>query len=294
MKEKMLGKKAGVFAIGMVLGMIIFMSLTWYSFLTTNKKISVEIAGSTTIANNKNTIDNLVFYIDEAKKLAASQAFYEIAKEWAIDLNVEDSAQECKMYNEYIIWSQNCKPEQEKIEAVFIKKYNESFYNLLNQYLLNRYHKENLNISDLNYFDYVYTLEGEKIISSATIKTLSAIEKANFATYNISYNFDPSTTLDLKKQEISLNEFESIYQETNSVIEECKALENNEENSETEILSCIKSRIKNSLEFKKWIVEVKKEGSFLIFELKTKKYFFFTLDNEGKFSPITLAFAIVF
>ena len=126
-------KKASIFALGMVLGVIILMGIAWYGFAATNKNIYKGIKIIDPL-NYKNLKDNFALYLNESAKLSASQSFYEIAKETAIDKENPG----CNIYSgkDYIIWSQECKPEQKIIEEMFIKYYNKSFNILLQEYPL--------------------------------------------------------------------------------------------------------------------------------------------------------------
>ncbi len=262
-------KKASIFALGMVLGVIILMGIAWYGFAATNKNIYKGIKIIDPL-NYKNLKDNFALYLNESAKLSASQSFYEIAKETAIDKENPG----CNIYSgkDYIIWSQECKPEQKIIEEMFIKYYNKSFNILLQEYPL----------IDTEKIEYNHILEENQINSFASLEKIKTTKKAVFATYNVSYEFDPSTNLDIKKQEIHLEDFISIYQKTTNQIKICKEEENQ--------LDCIKK----NLEFERWIFYVDKEGSFFIFEFKTKKYFFFeNVDGRERFNPLKLNFAII-
>lgn len=259
----MKGKRAGIFAAGLVLGMIIFIGLSWHSFSTTNRNLNMGIIKALSSTQYKDMENKVSFYLDESAKLASSQAFYEIAKNSAV--NKESM---CNVINDNIIWNSNCRPEQQFIESMFIEKYNQSFYGFLENYL-----EEDLKA------EYIHIIKEGKIESSAEQKTFVSQEGTSLSTYKLSYVLDPSITHNLNEQDIYLGDFEFIYQETDSVILKCK--------DNDDVVSCVKK----NLNLARWTTKVKKEASYLIFELETKKSFFFE-DPEEKFEPVVLNFAM--
>jgi len=258
------GKKAGIFAISMVVGMIIFISLSWYSFSITNKNLNLGISKAIS-ANYQNTRDKIYFYTLESSKLAASQAFYEVAKESAVD----KEKTLCTVIENKLIWNQNCKPEQKFVENKFLEKYNDSFIGFLKNYPEKQ----------LEDSEYIYLIEEDELFSTTSEKTLTTIETTPVATYTMNYMFDSSLKINLFDEGIYLEDFESIYKQANSAITACKDSKN--------MVVCVKNRINLG----RWVVEVEKEGSYLIFKCKTKKYFFFNESGE-KFEQIGLDFAM--
>ena len=270
----MKNKKASIFALGMVLAMIIFMSISWYSFTKTNTNIENEFDTIIIVNSYKNQKNMFSFYLNDAAKLASSQAFYEIAEEAAIDKN-----QQCNIYDNHLVWSQNCKPEFELVKKNFIEKYNKTLYNFTE-----KYPKPSFDIKPIESIELYHTLDLENsIIKTDLSEKIYFMEKqTNFAIYNLTYQFKPSTTLNLTSQEIVLEDFIDIYEEINNAVENCK----NEENP----VSCIKNE---NLVFERWIFNLEKKVSYLTFEFKTKKSFFFeNIEKEEKFEPIILKFAI--
>ncbi|MCL6500503.1 MAG: hypothetical protein K6T16_00515 [Candidatus Pacearchaeota archaeon] len=261
-------KKAGIFAVGLFLGMVIFMGLSWSVFSKTNQYIKESFTGIS-FDYQDNLADRYSLYINESKELAASQALYWLSRNAAIDtLNPS-----CKIFGEHIIWSTDCKPTKEFIETRFIEEYNKSFYNFAKKY-------PKAVLADIEY-SHSFEENGLSIIrSDAEEKEITLIEKTAFATYNISYEFNPSTSFNLAEHEINLNDFELIYTDALGALDTCKSNEN--------IANCIKTKIN----FERWNVEGKKEGSYLLFYLQTKKYFFFEQDGIEKFGPISLNFAL--
>ncbi|UZE93792.1 MAG: hypothetical protein IB618_03430 [Candidatus Pacearchaeota archaeon] len=261
-------KKAGVFAIGLVLGMIIFIGMSWHAFSTTNKNINAGVIKTTASINIKNMGDRLSFYINESSKLAASQAFYEIVKDSAID---KDNPS-CTVTGDTIIWNSNCMPEKIFLQNKFTDEYGKSFFDSLKAY-------SETNLTDITY---THTFENGEIKTKTDPKTFSSEEKGTFATYKLEYEFNPSITLILEEENINLDSFDFIYIKTNSDIRECR------DEEAVDMVLCVK----NKLEFDGWTVDVKKQGSYLIFELETEEYFFFE-DKGMKFEKIILKFAMI-
>ena len=261
-------KKAGVFAIGMVIAMILFMTAAWFAFTATNNKITFETRALEPLMDYNNEYDRFIIYRDESAKMAASQAFYEIARDAGIDKN-QDS---CTVYNNYFILSDNCKPGTNAVRAKFIDIYNRSFNNLMSLYPQYNFRNNIYSVmysSDRNMIEF----KTDKIKPSSQVKT-------DFAVYNLSYEVDPSATVNLSEQDIILEDFEEIYLKIINAKNSCVG---------REITSCMKSK----LEFVRWHFDAEKQGSHLIIKMKTKSsYFYQDATSDERFAPVEFNFAI--
>jgi hypothetical protein len=259
-------RKAGIFALGMIIAMILFMTTAWLAFTTTNKNLDVSFNLAPYLTNYYNEQDRFFLYIDESTKLAASQAFYEIAKDAAIDKN-KDS---CLVYNNYFVLSPGCKPELSSIKTRFLEKYNQSLNNLIQ-----KYPSEKLRISYGNEFDET----GMTIRSGADLIKLDSQKKASFALYNFSYSFNPSNSFSLAKLNIVLDDFETIYNKAVNTKSVCN-----------QDINCVKEKMTSD----RWQVDVEKSGQYFLFKLKTKKSFFYqdVTESSEKFAPVSFNFAI--
>ncbi|MEM2954856.1 MAG: hypothetical protein QW625_02835 [Candidatus Nanoarchaeia archaeon] len=262
-------RKAGIFAAGMILAVLIFMATAWHTFSTTNKKISVGIETLPTLTNFYDEQDRFSIYIKESSKLAASQALYNLAKDAAIDKNKEL----CRIEPQtgYIIWDSSCKPELSFIKQKFLQNYNKSF----NEFI-QKYPNANLRPTYINEFDET-TAKNKEIKSTALPIIFQSIEKGTFAVYNFSYVIETSTKINLTEQNIYLEDFEEIY---NKIIEEkakCQTLD----------VDCFKN-----LNFDRWNFDVERQGSYIIFKFKTKAIYFFQETSIERYAPIELNFAI--
>lgn len=263
-------RKAGIFAVGMIIAMILFMTTAWLAFTTTNKKLDASFNLAPYLTNIYNEQDRFSLYSEESTKLAASQAFYEIAKDAAIDKNKGG----CLVYNNYFVLSDSCKPEITSIKTRFLEKYNQSLNSLIQ-----KYHYEKLRINYINAFDET----GSAIRSDANPINMDSQKKASFATYNFSYIFNPSVTISLAnglaKHDIILDDFETIYNDAVNAKTACN-----------QDINCIKGKM--SLE--RWKFDVEKSGQYFLFKAKTNISFFYqeSQDAAEKFAPIEFNFAI--
>lgn len=252
-------KKAGMFGALMVLSMIVFMATAWFAFSKTNEKIN----GSFNITALKNYYyeqDKFSFYMKESSRLSASQAFSEISKQAGINLTTK-----CNTYKNYIIWNENCFPDNLFIQQKFLEEYNKSFHNYINNYP----NKEFI-------VDFIHNFEDNKITSEGKKITLTTAKKSSFAVYNFSYEIIPKSNFDLASEKINLNNFREIY---NIVINEKEKCSNE--------ISCLK----NNVVLNDWNVEIEKENNYILFNFSTKKFFFY--ENAEKFAPIAMNIALM-
>jgi len=252
-------RAAGAFAILMMIGMIVFMTAAWMTFSTTNKKAIGEINLIPILKNYYDNQERFLIYSTESSKLAASQAFYEIAKYSAIDKN-KDS---CQVYNNIIIWSESCKPETTFIETKFMESFNADFNGLIQ-----KYPNPDFKIT------YSNLLHGNNIDLTAQPIKQESKERGNYAIYNFTYSFNPSMQIDLEKK--NLHDFILVYE---------KAIES--KNKCGQDIPCLK----NTFNMENWIFDVEKSSNYLIFRLKTKTSYFYN-DGAEKFSSIELNFAL--
>lgn len=251
-------KKAGIFAAGMILAMLIFMTTAWFAFSTTNKRISAEISTLPILNSYYNEQDRFLLYAQEAQKLAASQALYNIAKDAAID----PISESCNLMNNYMLWNEHCSPKTEIVKQKLLDYYNKTFDASIKAYPDEKMHS-----------DYISEItETKELSSTAQAISLNSEKQGSFAKYNLSYSFNPSIKLNLTEQNIYLEDFEIIYNK----IAACN-----------KNLECIKA-----ISLEHWNIAIEEQTSYFLFKLKTKTFHFFHEDNIEKYKPIELNFII--
>lgn len=259
---KIKNKTAGIFAIGMILAMIVFMTTAWFSFSLVNKKISTTIKTLPNLTELYEEQDRFYLYLKESSKLAASQAFYQISKDAAID------ERSCNLINNYVIWEQNCHPKTELVRQKFLEYYNQNLAAFIKNYPNKMLRPEFLN-----------EFETEEIINSTALPIeIQTTKKSNFANYNFSYAIKISIKRNISEQGIYLEDFEEIYNKINELKEKCSATSGGVSNIE-----CFKN-----LELEHWNFEIEQQGSYFFFKLKTKNLFFFNEKGVENFAPIEL------
>ncbi|MCX8193813.1 MAG: hypothetical protein N3G19_00385 [Candidatus Pacearchaeota archaeon] len=259
-------KKAGIFAAGMVLATIIFIVTAWFAFSTTNKNITAEIELLPILTSIYNEQDRFSLYINETKKLAASQAFYELTKRGAV---IDEN---CRIEpdTKSVIWDSNCKPEITYINKAFLEEFNETFNFLVNSYPNEKFRQN---------YSHIFNEQENVIISKDKSQIIENKKEGNFASYTISLSTEKTATIttNLNEQEINLDDFVKIYD---------KIMEEKSKCSE-ETHDCLKN-----FNFENWNVKIEKQGNYYFFELTTKKAFFFIENNNIKFEPIKLKFVL--
>jgi len=108
----------------------------------------------------------------------------------------------------------------------------------------------------------------KRFTTEAESKETKKIIEGGYVNYEIEYEYDNSASIKLEDLGIYPEEFETIYEQANS----CKKKED----------------IEGCMSLKNWNLIVKKVQEYELFDVSTKKNFFF----GGKFEPILLKFSI--
>lgn len=253
-----MNKKAGAFAIGMVLTMIVLMSLTLHAISKSNQAVEKTFSLKN-LTSLYLEADRISFYFKEASRLSAYQAFYEIVKDAAINTSNKLCFSQTYENKEIIIWDKSCKPEINFLKEKFLLEYKKN----IDKYA-KRYPK------DIK-FEIESWMENNKISSRLKVKLNAKNER-----YNISYSFVKVFYTNLTSESIVLEDFLEIYEKVN------KAKKENKGNIE----NCF------GLSFERWKCKAKKIDDSYLFELETKKPYFFELDGKEHFENIKLVFLL--
>ena len=256
-------RAAGAFVIFMFMGMIVFITATLITFNTTNKKVIDEVNLIPVLKDFYNEQDKFLIYSTESSKLAASQAFYLVAKDSAIDKN-KDSCRADSTSNT-IVWSESCNPDVNFVETKFMEYFNDNFNSSIRKYPVKDFQTSYTNV-----------LNGDKIDSNSQPIKLEAKRQSSFAIFNLSYNFNSSIHTNLSEQKTLPDNFVDVYNNAINAKNKC----NND-------INCIK----NKMNLGDWNLELEKSPSYIIFKLKTKTSYFYN-DGADKFAPIELNFAL--
>ena len=192
----MKNKKAGFFAIFLVLTTIILAGYTLYGFTSSKNKIDSSFDSVNFAIEFGQEIDKQEMYENEKVKYAASQAFFELAQ-----MPVEAS-DDCKIVNhnenEYIVFTENCNPDAGYIADSFIEKI--TSYEIVK--------------------DYSFVLEGSNLNLKAQGEELEKkiSFSGSYAKYNLVYEIDTSYSFLLADESINLLDFVDAYSEA----ERCK------------------------------------------------------------------------
>lgn len=260
-----MNKKAGVFAIGMVITLFILMRLTWHGFTLFNEKVDKGISSLDNLTTLYAASERISFYLQEASRLSASQAYYIIAQEAAIDKEKQKCFTRKYQGKDIIQWEELCKPQLALLKQKFLSEQNKSLIKFIERY------PEKLNISMLN------TIEND-LLSTMIKVHLTTQQASSFALYNLSYGLEKNFKINLTEEKIFLDDFVNIYDKSSTTIKECK---------NQEIKTCLKK-----LSFKNWNYKVTVFDRWVLFEFSSKKYFFFENETGMRFEPIELKFSL--
>ena len=252
-----MNKKAGAFAIGMVLAMIVLVSLTLYSISKSNQDVEKTFSLKN-LTSLYFEADRISFYFKEASRLSAHQAFYEIVKDAAINTSNKLCFSQSYEDKEIIIWDKNCKPEINFLKERFLLEYKKNIAKYAKRYP-----------KDVK-FEIESWMENDKVVSRLKVKLNERNER-----YNISYSFIKVFYTNLTSESIVLEDFPEIYEKVNVKKENKGNIEN-----------CF------GLSFERWKCKAKRIDDSYLFELETKKPYFFELDGKEHFENIRLVFLL--
>jgi len=195
-----MNKKAqtSIFEGTLVLFLLVICGYALFSFIGLDKRAESSIIASTKAVDMYSEKTKEAFYLEESVKLAAREAFYEIARKGAVE-NAE-----CKQYKEYFIWESGCMPSNSQFASLF--------KNAIENYTERKFES---------------TFENDNLIVNFEDSTMNISEKNNFMFYNINYTFNPLFVLDLKDEGIDLD-FENIYSSVMEKLGECRQMKNTE------------------------------------------------------------------
>ena len=210
MKIKLIkNKKAGFYAIFLVLMTLILVGYTMHGFTLSKGKISSTFNSATDAIKFNHEIDKEEIYENEKVKDAAIQAFYETSEQLVAP------SDNCKIIEhkgkDYFIFNQNCKPESDYLADVFLEKLN----------------------NNEQVKDYVFVLEGGNPELQATREEIKKEDSfvGSFASYSLFYDLNPSFSFFLADEKINILDFATLYSEADrckdqSDVVDCINLEN--------------------------------------------------------------------
>jgi hypothetical protein len=262
----LMNKQGSAFALSMVIFTWILVGFTWYCFSLANAKIDAGVSSVDNLTKVYDSNDRLSFYLGESARLSANQAYYKMAQEPATGALCF-----AKPYNgENIIQlTGSCRPDRQAINERFLSEYNKSFSGFIEKY------PEKQDVENMSIF---HSMENDTVLTTAK-KTLAAEQKTAYASYSLSYDFYENLATNLSN-EISLDDFTNMYDKSASALDECR---------DKEIEKCVEEKIRAS--FENWDFDAVKAGTWVLFEFKAKKPFFFENETE-RFEKIGIKFGI--
>lgn len=254
--------RGGIFALGVVLAMVIFMSTAWYSFSLTNKKLISNLQFMEDSNIFYDDIDRFYFYLEQSIDLAIYQSFYQISKEGAID-----KTGFCKIdaQRNVVIWDEKCKPTIDYLHQKFLTEFNKSFNSLISIYSDTRFITP--------YFS-AFDETGNNLYVKTPPGLVSFEGNSPFMNYSLAHNLREEYVINLTEKRIFLEDFVDIYTLLIKEKQKCKD-------------SCF-----DTVTFERWDYVFEKQDERYYFEFKTKNYFLFYEDNQMKYAPIKLNFLL--
>jgi len=194
----MKSKKAqtSIFETTLIIALLLVCVYSLFAFSGLKGKVETSFMAPAKLIDIYSEKENIEFYLEESGKLAASEAFYNVASKGAV------SNAECREYHGYFIWEGRCNPSSEN----FIGFFNSSLANISGRKFDSR-------------------LENNKLTVDFENVTLNTSEKSNFVLYSVNYTFMPSIEIDLAKEGMNLD-FKNVHSSALEKLRECKKVGN--------------------------------------------------------------------
>jgi hypothetical protein len=257
-----MNKKAGTFGLSMMVIAVVLIGLCLWVFVKVDRKAETSVSSLENLTNVYLSYDRANLYFGDASELASQQAFYSIAK-----MSAENPGCFTKSYQNrsIVIWNAQCGPEKSSIEKRFLLAHNNSFNGFVERY------PEKRNVEIFHALD-------NGVITTKVKSAITGEQQAGYAKYNVTSELDKTFTVNLSAENISLDDFVSIYQDAMN-IQECKKNKSVEQ--------CI-----SEISLERWSINTTNLNGWILFELSTKKPFFFEENGAEQFKPIELKFGI--
>jgi hypothetical protein len=256
MRNNMLyGKKAQIFGLMIVLVVSIVCGYAFFKFLTTSRGFEgVLVAPSSTLKLYSNTKE-FEFFTEEAAKLAVIQAYRDIANEG-------DFAADSCLQQDYVEFCELAP----NIDERFASKIKSNFQAFLLHYEDDEFRNK---FSQINY---KFEVNRDTIKANSDEEELHMLVQEGRFPYSVRYKFNHEISLSL--DELGLTDFFKIYDKLIS----CKSKEDL-----NEIESCMQ-------EIKNFDVKISKLGKKILFNLTSRKKFFFESRGKPVYEKIEMDF----
>ena len=181
-----MNKRAGFFALLLVLITIILTSYALYSFTLSKSKIDVSLDVPGEIISFSQDIDKEIFYEQQRLELDSIQAFHETLLQGAMK-----SREDCKFTENYIIFNDACEPTENELAEVFIEKLEENEY-----------------IGD---YSFSFSEKNTNLVAQAIEIKKEQQFSGPFATYDVEYSLNRGFSVDLSEQGVSFSRIIALY-----------------------------------------------------------------------------------
>ncbi len=183
-----MNKKAGLYAVLLVIVTIILIGYVFYSFTIARNRVVYGLNAPNEVLQFNYENEKQLLYEQELIKMASTQAFSDTAKNFYYSTDSD-----CKILNDndkkYVVFDDKCNFNSDYIKSNFI-------YRLENN-------------ENLKNYDFILEENNLKASTNPIKKQTSLLRQ--FATYTITYDLNPSFTLDLNKESININDFNTLY-----------------------------------------------------------------------------------
>lgn len=191
-----MNKKAGFFALLIVLFTFILSGYALYTFTLAKAKVDTSVNSPLEIIEFNQEIEKQEIYDQQKLEMESVQAFHELFVEGAMKAN-----ENCKFTGGYIIFNDNCEPNENEIAEIFIEKLETK--------------------KEMEDYSFSFSEKNTKLVAGKEINEELKLDKA-FADYVIKYNQNKEYIIDLNEKGISFSEVIKMYNEASR----CKESEN--------------------------------------------------------------------
>lgn len=279
--KKKINKKGTIFGIFLVVGTLIIVGTTIFSFYSAKDKLIIDLDSPKYLYQLNSIKENFLEFEEQSAKFAVQSTIYKTLK------NVNSAfPRDCLAYGNSIILTKTCSPDNNELKKSFIESFNLDFQKLIEDspvlYIEQKTKKEKTKSEYKLSPNFETLIEGNILKIGYEKQEISLIRKTEFINYEYNIELPKEQEINLADYRIYLDEIgkdiENLYDKTNN----CK--KNEDINS---IKACL-----NELSLKNFEIDAKKEGEYILLTLKTKNKFFYADNNNQIFDKILINFAV--
>lgn len=269
-----MNKKGVTFEVTFIIAAIGIMVFAFYMAFIGLQERTAELSPPLRFVNVQNEAREARFYIQESAKFSVQHASFSILKNFPVEGNCESLTLDQAVV---WIWGSGCGPDIEGGESKFVEVFDVKFSSYLDEYestfknvpgtVVPPATGYSAVITKQNKDNYDFSLTDEDLTGTARERLIYVSSPAKILV-------DPSFSVDIP---FPLSDLDKMYAQSIKAVDEC---------DKEDLAKCVEDKIV----LDNFDVQVRQDGSLLIFTTQTKQRLFFE-DGEMKFEKISFEYA---